>query len=105
MNTSFLVGRFTGHLVGAAIAVVLLSWLFEWALLKRVLDDPVKGKVGSALLAWLFGSLLWGAQNSFVEGAIIYGIPTIPIAIWKYRDGRKMRDGTGEMSELEDTFS
>jgi hypothetical protein len=91
-----------GQIIGAAIAMFLFSWLIEWALFKRILDDPVQGKVGSVVAAWLIASLVHLANDpGYPETFVIYGIPAIAIGIWKYRVGKKARDN---FDELEDTF-
>lgn len=97
-----------GFLVGAAMAVLLLALLFEWALFKRVCDDPVVGKSLSVLAAWLAASAIYGfgaADGGAYKwnGFILYGIVAVPILVWFYRKGVKGRQEIAEMGHS-DTF-
>jgi hypothetical protein len=85
-----------GDITGGTIAVVLLSLLWEWALLRWMVDDPLKSKLGAVAAAFLtccilagFGSATGGAWRpdaslKYVPGAILMGI-------FAYRRGLKLR--------------
>lgn len=91
-----------GRIVGGTIAILLLSWLIEWALLKRVLNDAVQGKVGSVIAAFLIAAIIYSMNGDPLNALIAYGVPALPIAIWKRSQGIKARDH--EFDGLEDTF-
>ena len=99
-----------GLFVGAAIVLHLLSALFEWALFKRVMDDPVAGKATSLFAAWVLVSLL------IASGAVILRTVAIPVfgatalillPFWM-RSGFKARQRISErdglVADLEETF-
>lgn len=92
-----------GGLVGGFIGICMLSWLIEWALLKRVLDDPVKGKVGSVVAAFVLAVVIYTLnEGNFVRAMVMYGVPTPFIAAWQYRAGVRARDH--DIDGLEETF-
>jgi hypothetical protein len=86
-----------GQIVGGVFAILLLNALLEWAIFKRVFDDPIKGKVGSVAAAYLMGSTLagfggadggpyyWGAFSDYAAPAIIVGA----YAFWR---GKHLRE-------------
>lgn len=47
-------------LLGGVVAILLLSVLWEWALFKRVLDNPLTGKLAAVGAAWLTAGSLAG---------------------------------------------
>ena len=98
-----------GYLVGATIAIVLLSWLWEWALFKRVLDDPANGKVASTATAWLTAGTLAGFGMAdggpfHTVAYLIYLIPAIGVGIWGYRRGVALRQENAPKDNLADIF-
>ncbi|WP_341712064.1 hypothetical protein [Erythrobacter sp.] len=74
-----------GAIVGGTIAIYLLYALWEWALFKRVMNDPLAGKVASVASAYVTGSTLagfggadggpyyWGAFADYLIPALIVG--------------------------------
>ena len=102
-----------GQLVGAFIAVWLFSRLIEWAVLKRVLNDPVIGKVGSVAAALVvievvFYFTSYSPFNSvYPSGAASYAFAALVWGVFGYAKGAKLRDENWEdapASELDETF-
>lgn len=92
-----------GQVVGGAIAIFLVSWLIEWALLSRLLDDPVQGKFGSVAAAFAIAVILYILNGRPVFIALLaYGVPALLIGAWKYRAGARARKR--DVEGLEDTF-
>lgn len=88
---------FIGQMVGGFIAVLVLSILFEKLIFQRVMDDPVKGKLGSVIAAWLaagaiggFGMADGGPYQWFAF--VIYAFPAMGLACLAHRRGVKLRD-------------
>ncbi|MES2443473.1 MAG: hypothetical protein V4574_11645 [Pseudomonadota bacterium] len=86
-----------GQFVGGLIAIYLLSLLWEFLLFKRVLDDPVKGKLSSVAVAWLTAGTLGGF--GFADGGPyawqafgIYFVPALIVGGFAYRSGLKLRE-------------
>jgi hypothetical protein len=96
---SILVGQF----VGGLIAVYLLTLLWEFLLFKRVLDDPVTGKMSSVTAAWLTAGTLGGFGMAdggpyAWQAFLIYLFPALVVGGFAYRRGMKLRE---EMIEVE----
>jgi hypothetical protein len=84
---------FAGQIVGGFIGIYLLSTLFEWALFKRVMDDPVKGKDSSVLAAWLFSlaASVYAGRDTLVAHLIAYTLAALVIGALKHRKGLALR--------------
>ena len=103
----------TGALTGSILAMLILSTLFEWAIFKRIMDDPVYGKGASVFAAWLLAALFYlsGAGLGGPLGALICGAGALIILPFKIRKGMKLRQRMNDdladegMSSLKDTFS
>lgn len=98
-----------GYIIGCLIAIYALASLWEWALFKRISDNPITGKVSSVVAAWLTGSTLAGFGMAdggpFAWSAFLtYLIPAIPVGFLFYRRGVKIRDVGEGADELEKTF-
>lgn len=95
--TGFYIANFLGETLGGMIGIFLLSALVEWAVCKRVFDDPVKGKLTSVLVAFLLASIgagygqanggpyQWGAFADYVTPALIIGC-------FAYYSGRRLKE-------------
>lgn len=101
-----------GQLVGAFIAIFLFSMLFEWVLFKRVFDDAVKGKVGSALAALVLVEVVYALTSlgrpSYSFGVFSYLVAGIVFAIRGYMRGTdiNIENQFGEADgPLDQTFS
>lgn len=81
-----------GMLIGAVIAILVLSMLFEWALFKRVMDDPVYGKGSSVFAAWVAAVGLYSLSDyPNAYGYMCYTAAAIFIAPFKFRRGMRLR--------------
>lgn len=85
-----------GSIVGGVIGVYLLAALWEWALFKRINDDPLKGKLTSVLAAYVTGAALAGFGMAdggpYYWGAFLqYLIPSLIVGFIAYRRGLKLR--------------
>jgi hypothetical protein len=95
-----------GAFVGGLFIVYVFQLLWEFALFKRVLDDPVKGKIGSTAAAYVTICIIFGFLTArggpFVpNGFLIYLPPAIVIgAIGAWR-GFVLR---GRAERLDDIF-
>jgi len=102
-----------GSLTGSILVMLVLSTVFEWAIFKRVMNDPVYGKGASVFAAWLLAALFYvsGAGLGGPFGALICGAGALIILPFKIRKGMKLRQRMSDdfadegMSSLKDTFS
>lgn len=86
-----------GGLVGGLIAIYLLSVLWEWALFKRVMDDPVAGKLSSVMAAWITAGILGGLGGAnggpfYWAAFAVYLVPAGVVAAFGYRRGLQIRE-------------
>ena len=86
-----------GSLVGGLIAIYLLAALWEWALFKRILDDPLKGKLAAVGAGWLTSSVLAGFGmadgGSYYWPAFLAYLPAAAImAFFAYNRGQRLRE-------------
>jgi len=86
-----------GSLVGGFLIILLLAILTENLVWQRVCDDPLAGKLLSALSGWLtVGTLAgWGLAKGgpYYWGAFVdCAIPGLPVAFLAYWRGMKLRD-------------
>lgn len=96
-----------GQMVGAILAVYILYFIWEIALFKRVMDDPVKGKLASSAAGYLTaaaisgfgmadgGPYAWQAFGIYLPAGLIVGF-------FAYRKGVRLR---GRGVEIAETFS
>lgn len=86
-----------GQVVGGLIAVFLLSRLIEWAIVKRVANDPVAGKLISLVAAWFVASTIYGFGSAdggdfVLRGYLIYGFAALILAPLAYSAGVRARE-------------
>lgn len=86
-----------GQIVGGTVGVFLVFLLLEWAIFKRIFDDPLKGKLSSALAAYFVGSSLAGFGRadggSYYWGSFIdYAVPAIIVGIYAFWQGKSLRE-------------
>jgi hypothetical protein len=94
-----------GTIVGAIIAILLFSRLFEWALFMRVLNDPVHGKLASVFCAWLLAVVVRTFTAYPGEAAfpiMVYTIVSIGFGVLAYNRGVALR---AEMEEAADSYA
>ena len=73
---------FLAEALGGSLAILLLSWLVEWAVCKRVMDNQCNGIVASIIAAWIIASILYGFGSSnggswSPTGFLLYGIGAV----------------------------
>ena len=95
-----------GGVIGGAIGIWLLAAIWEWALFKRVLNDPVSGKVSSAAFAYVTGSALYSMNDSvsFAHPLLMYLPGALLVGFAGWRRGTKLRAMQPGDRVLEDTF-
>lgn len=101
-----------GLLVGSFLAVVTLSMILEFAIFKRVMDDPVKGKVGSVLAALVLIEIIYAwsshARPIYPIGAGCYFLAAVVWGTIAYSRGVKAREyqyeDSGEAEHYDQTF-
>ena len=71
---------FIGQVIGGIIAVYLLSKLVEWAVIKRVMDDAIKGGFVSVAIGYALAAILYGFGEA-------NGGPWIPNGFLLYMPG------------------
>ncbi|MBA16624.1 MAG: hypothetical protein CMN73_09760 [Sphingomonas sp.] len=86
-----------GSIVGSLIAIYLLAALWEWLLFKRVLDDPLMGKLLSVGAAWLTSGVLGGFGMAdrgpyYWPAFLIYAPAAAILALFAYRRGMQLRE-------------
>lgn len=107
MNGPALFGQFVGGFLG----IYVFSKLIEWAILKRVLDDPIKGKVGSVLAALALGLVVYTLTSygraNYTSGIASYVFAAAILSFFAYQRGARLRDEQfdyAERPDLEETF-
>jgi hypothetical protein len=98
-----------GMAIGAAIVLRLFALLLEWAVFKRVMDDPVAGKVTSLFAAWVLVALILASGAVLIRGIaiVIFGAIALILLPFAIRSGFKVRRRISEESlqtDLEETF-
>lgn len=102
-----------GMLVGSFLAIIALSMILEFAIFKRVMDDPVKGKVGSVVAALALIEVLYAwsshARPVYPIGAGCYLLAAVIWGVFAYNKGVQAREyqfeDCGEGEQLDNTFS
>lgn len=100
-----------GLLFGGILGLYLLAALWEFLLYKRVMNDPLKGKMLSVVTAWITASGIAGF--GFADGELfrwdafgLYAVPSILLGLLAYHRGQKLRDAMemDDGSEIAETF-
>ena len=89
-----------GEVLGGMLGMFLLWSLFEWAIFKRVFDDPIKGKLTSVLAAYLVGSTIAGFGGAdggpyYWPAFIDYAIPAAIVGFFAYFSGKRLKEKIG----------
>jgi hypothetical protein len=100
------VGALIGNLIGGLIAMYLLASLWEWALFKRIMDDPVAGKVAAVVTGWLTAGTVAGFGmadgGDYAWRAFgLYAIPAMVVGVMFYRRGLKIREEDADIEHDE----
>jgi len=101
-----------GSFIGAMLCIYLVATLVEWAVLKRVLDDPVQGKVGAVVIALAIAEAAYwyaGRGSAFYPiGAGMYALAALIEAGLAYFRGLKSRErilnAPADTERLDETF-
>jgi hypothetical protein len=98
--TSLYFANLLGEIFGGMIGIFVVSALVEWAVCKRVFDDPIKGKLTSVLVAYLLGSIGagYGQANGgpYEWGAFFdYAIPAVIVGCFAYVSGKRLKEKMG----------
>jgi hypothetical protein len=89
-----------GEIFGGMLAMFLLGSLFEWALFKRVFDDPIKGKLASVVAGYLVGSSIAGFGKAdggpyYWPAFFDYAIPAVVVGCFAYVSGKRLKEKIG----------
>lgn len=95
-----------GQTIGGMFGIFILYILVEWAIFKRVFDDPIKGKLTSVFVAYLIGSLLAGFGRAdggtYYWGAFLdYAIPSVLVACFAFYAGKRLKEQSREQGVAE----
>lgn len=95
-SEGLITGDMMATLLGAAFAIFVLQTFWEFALFRRVFNDPLAGKLTSVIVAWLtagtiagFGMADGGPYAWQAFG--IYALGAVPIGLWAVHRGLKLR--------------
>lgn len=83
-----------GHIIGAFIAIYLLSELLRWAIIGRLVEGTVEAKLTSIAIAWVVATTAYalGSNAQFLWSAVIYGIPAGVLAGVAHLSGEKVEE-------------
>lgn len=94
-----------GTIVGCTLGIWLFSFLFEWLIFKRVCDDPVTGKVGSVIAAFVFAVVVVSITSPYgIDTYYIgYVIGACVVGAFAHRAGVRLREQL-EIASEQDIF-
>lgn len=86
-----------GQFVGGVVGVFFLYVIWEWALFKRVANDPVTGKLSSVAAAYATAVVVYGFSSANggqwqPAGLLIYLPGALIVAVYGYNRGMKLRE-------------
>lgn len=92
-----------GTLTGGVLGVYIMYCLWEWALFKRVANDPMIGKLASVVAAYLSASTIYGLLKAsggpFVaSGFVVYLPGAVIIGVIAYRSAQRVRRQIAEQT-------
>ena len=98
-----------GAFVGGFVLIYLLSKLIEWAVIKRVMDDPIKGGFTSIAIAYVLASILYGFGSAnggawLPYGFMIYMPGAAAVALIRMAMRKTREPQPSETDDLEETF-
>jgi peptidoglycan/LPS O-acetylase OafA/YrhL len=99
-----------GMVVGGVLVVLILSWLLEWAIFKRVLDEAESGITASVVVAAFLAIVLYGfgtanghGWSPSFEAMFAYALAAcivLPLRLRSYkRRAEKPEENLGEIFE------
>lgn len=85
-----------GQIIGSIFGVFVLYSIWEWVLFRRIMDDPLKGKMLSLLAAYLTAAIIWGFGAADggpfrTDGFFLYLVGAVPVGVYAYHRGNKLR--------------
>ncbi len=82
-----------GGMIGGILGIWILKTLLEWAIFKRVMSDPVAGKLAAVSCAYVLAISIYGylARNGVGFAALVYFPGLLLWAILGYVRGMKIR--------------
>ncbi|MCB2086116.1 MAG: hypothetical protein H6920_08920 [Sphingomonadaceae bacterium] len=91
------------------LGLVFFYLIWDLAFFSRIEDDPVKGKIGATIAAYLTFSVLTGflgrGDAAFDPSAFLYAlVPAVIVGFFAWRKGMKLRARSAAESEFVDTF-
>lgn len=90
---------------GGLFLIYLFTAFWEVAVFKRVMDDPVKGKISSVFAAYLTASILSGLVGVNWDAAFLYYIfAAVIVGTFAYRRGMTLRQQPEDPEGLGETF-
>lgn len=92
-----------GSLVGGMLGVYIMYCLWEWALFKRIANDPMIGKLASVVAAYLTAGILFGFMEHFdgsfePSGLIVYLPGALITFVIAYRSALRVRRQIAEQA-------
>ncbi|WEK47668.1 MAG: hypothetical protein P0Y56_05080 [Candidatus Andeanibacterium colombiense] len=98
-----------GQIVGGTFGVFLLYVIWEYVLFKRIMDDPVRGKLLSVMAAYLTASVVYGFASARggpfnPAGFIAYALGAVVVGFFAVRRGVRLKDEMGSEDEVTQTF-
>jgi len=105
-TTALLLAQFGGGVLG----VYMMAVLWEFFVFKRIMDDPVKGKLASVIAGYLTAATIAGlalaGDGPFRFGGFLtYLFGAAVVGFFGVRRGLRLRDRLDREGVLEETFS
>lgn len=98
-----------GTILGAIFAIYVVRAIWEFVVFKRVMHDPVNGKIASVIAAYLTAVILSGILRADdgifdMQGVFTYLIGAIVVGFFAIRRGFKLRDKLSDAEAAAETF-
>jgi NhaP-type Na+/H+ or K+/H+ antiporter len=99
-----------GMAVGGCVLILLLSWLLEWAIFKRVCDRAETGIGLSVGLAVAFAIVLYGFGHgeggawSPMPGGLAYVVAGAIVLPWRLISYRRRRESRADAENVATSF-
>ena len=92
-------GLYLGTVIGGFIVVWVLQFLIDWALISRILDDPIKGKLLATILAFFGASLIYLRNSGSFVGFAVFLPAAVVVGLLEYRGALKVQARIDERDE------
>lgn len=98
-----------GELLGGIVGVYILQLIWEKLVFMRLADDPLKGKMGSTVAAYISAAVIYGFATANggpwrPVGFVAYLLGLLVVGAYSWSRGNKLRDAMRE-AERHETFS